>query len=301
MREDDESDDAVDPGEDEDTIPGGPLFGDEFMSAVILRPRAPFLEWVGQHLEGEPMTPDHEAAGPVVAITPELPLVQDQEAWLRQFSDQLFARQLEPWAGEADWPEDRSPDALREWFDVEFANGVDDLRDHQVRPAVTCGPVSLAELVDEFQVVGAEGSLFVDVRSGLVLALSENELDAIESGDAEALGIPDADLETMRRAYESPSLVGLMTRNDFDEFAAMASFAESQPIASIRNRLLDALRGRKPFRRFKDAVDAAGVREKWFAWRDAAVANVLKVILDDEGIPYVDERGLLTAQDEPES
>jgi hypothetical protein len=125
------------------------------------------------------------------------------------------------------------------------------------------------------------------------------ELEAIESGDAEALGIPDADLQTMRSAYESGSLVEVMSRDDFDEFAVMEAFAASQPIASIRNRLLDALRGRKPFRRFKDAADAAGVREKWFAWRDAALAEVVKVFLDDLQIPCVDDRQPGASPDDP--
>jgi hypothetical protein len=80
-----------------------------------------------------------------------------------------------------------------------------------------------------------------------------------------------------------------MSRDDFDEFAAMASFADSMNIASIRNRLLDALRGRKPFRRFKDAVDAAGVREKWFAWRTAVLADAARMALEDCEIPYVED------------
>jgi hypothetical protein len=93
----------------------------------------------------------------------------------------------------------------------------------------------------------------------------------------------------MRQACESPSLVEVMSRHDFDEFAEMESFAASVSIASIRNRLLDALRGRKPFRRFKDAVYEAGVRDKWFEWRDAAVADALRNALDDCRIPYVDD------------
>lgn len=289
MREDPPQDGEHDASREEDVPREVPEFIDPLMSAVILRPRAPFLDWVRQHLPDESVTVDHEAARPVAAVTPDLPRVEDQEAWLRQFSSELFSRQLEAWAGEEHWPADRSLEALRTWFEVEFAAAVDDLRALQARPEVTCGPVSLQELVDEFQMILEQGALFVDVSSGTVLALSEPELEAIESGDADALGIPEADLETMRRAYHSPSLVELMTRHDFDELAVMEAFAASQPIAAIRNRLLDALRGRKPFRRFKDAADAAGIREQWFAWRDAALAEIVKVFLDDLQIPYVDD------------
>ena len=116
-------------------------------------------------------------------------------------------------------------------------------------------------------------------------------MDAIEAGDADAIGIAVEDLETMRGAYDSRSLVDVMSRDEFDEFAAMERFAASMPTATVRNRLLDALRGRKPFRRFKDAAHAAGVREQWFAWRYAAVAEALRTALASCQIPFVDDLG----------
>ena len=262
---------------------------DAFMSAVILRPREPFLNWVRQHLEKDLASLDSEAAAPTVAITPELPRAADQDAWLRQHSDHLFARQLEVWATEASWPTDRSLEALRAWFDVEFVPAVDDLRAYHVHTEVTCAPISLAEMIDQFETIFDQGAVFVDVSSGTIVALSESDVDAIETGDAAAIGIAEEDLETMRLAYESPSLVEVMSRHDFDEFAAMESFADSMPIASTRNRLLDALRGRKPFRRFKDTVHAASIRDKWFAWRHAAVAEAMASALEDCQIPYVDD------------
>jgi hypothetical protein len=264
---------------------------DAFMSAVILRPRQPFLSWVRQHLETESAAVDREVAAPAVAITPELPRAEDREGWLQQHCDHLFALQLEVWADEAAWPTDRSLDALRAWFDVEFVPAVDDMRTHHLRREITCAPVSLAEMVDQFETIFDSGAVFVDISSGAIVALCEADMEAIEAGDAGAIGISEEDLETMRRVYESPSLVEVMSRDNFDEFAAMESFAASLPIASTRNRLLDALRSRKPFRRFKDAVYAAGIREKWFAWRRATVAVALRTALEDCEIPYADDLG----------
>jgi hypothetical protein len=290
MREDQpQPDDAADASEDDDVLQQAPSFIDGFMSVVVLRPREPFLEWVARHLPGESVTTGQEAAASAVAVTPELPRAEDQEAWLRQYGGELFARQLAVWAGEDHWPPDRSLETLRTWFDVEFVPAIDDLRHCHVRPEVTCAPVSLAEVVDQFESIFEDGSVFVDVSSGAVLGLSENELEAIQTGDAVSLGIPEGDLDTMRRAYDSPTLVEVMSRGDFDELSVMASFAESQPVAAIRNRLIDALRGRKPFRRFKDAIDAAGVRDKWFAWREDMLEEALRLALDDWEIPYVDD------------
>ena len=126
------------------------LADEAFMSAVILRPREPFLNWVREQLRNDVPSIASEAAIPGVAITPEQPRAEDQEAWLRQYSDELFTRQLEVWASEENWPADRSLEALRAWFDVEFVPTVDDLRAYRVHPEVTCAPVSLAEMVSQF-------------------------------------------------------------------------------------------------------------------------------------------------------
>jgi hypothetical protein len=199
---------------------------------------------------------------------------------------------LEVWSSnEAAWPPDRSLEALRAWFDVEFVPAVEDMRDHYLGPEVTCGPVSLRQLIDEFDAMPAGATLFVDVETGTIVSFTDADVAAIEGEDEDArtLGLSEEDLASMRQVYESPSLVALMTTDDFDEFAAMHTFAESQPPSSARNRLLDALRGKRAFRRFKDSVFAAGLRDRWFAWREAALSETLQQILDDLEIPYNDE------------
>ena len=168
MREDTNRQHGSDASEasDDENAPRGlssALVDDTFMSAVILRPREPFLNWVRQHLEKDLASLESEAAAPAVAITPELPRVADQDAWLRQHSDHLFTRQLEVWAAEASWPTDRSLEALRAWFDVEFVPAVDDLRAYHVHTEVTCEPISLAEIVNQFETIFEQGAVFVDV------------------------------------------------------------------------------------------------------------------------------------------
>jgi hypothetical protein len=208
MREDDEQEPSVPRAaaeDDDNTSRRSSWFADEaFMSAVILRPREPFLEWVRQQHEGADAL--GEAMAPAVAITPELPRADHQDAWLRQHSDALFVRQLEVWAVEAAWPTDRSVETLRAWFDIEFVPAVDDMRDHDLRYEITCAAVSLAEVVDQFETIFDGGAVFVDVTAGTIVAFNELDMEAMESGDADTLGISDEDLTTLQRVYESPSL-----------------------------------------------------------------------------------------------
>jgi hypothetical protein len=260
---------------------------DTFLSAIVLRPREPFLAWARAY--GDPQSPvdEQELRSSAVVITPELPRPDLQEEWLRQNHEELFAHQLAAWTkNEAIWPPDRSLDALRAWFEVEFVPAVNDMRYQYLGPEVTCAPVPLRLLIDEFDAMPNDATLFVDVHSGTIVSFADADVDAIEGGDARAIGVSDEDLAEMRQIYESPTLIALITHQEFDEFSAMVGFAESQPVASVRNRLLDALHGRRSFRRFKDAVAATALRDRWFAWREAAVSLALQEVLDDLEIPY---------------
>jgi hypothetical protein len=197
----------------------------------------------------------------------------------------VFRRQLEAWAPERAWPADRSLEALRAWFDIEFVPAVDDLRDWDLRPDVTCGPFSLRQLIDEVDIMPLDAALFVDVQKGTIVGFTDDEIGALEEGQAHDLGISEDDLVTMREVYESTTLVEVMRRDEFREFDVMLDFTESLPAGSIKNRVADALRGKKPFRRFKDAVNATGLQERWYAWRESALSELIQEVFGDLNIP----------------
>jgi hypothetical protein len=260
---------------------------EEFLSAAVLRPKPAFLEWVRSV-----MPPDEEIDGAlatVVVLAPELPRQSQLSTWVEQHHEEIFARQLAVWTeDESRWPE-LSFDALRAWFDIDLAAGVDDLRQRPLLPDVTCEPVSLRLLVAVFVGLPPAGTLYIDVRSGAVVGLSENDIAAMHAPDPAAYGLAPADLEQMRRVYESDTLVDVLGTSDVDELELMGTFAESQDIQGHRNRLLDALNGKKPRRHFKNALEAAGLTERWEAWQASAVQAALRVALDSFRIPYLDD------------
>lgn len=53
-------------------------------------------------------------------------------------------------------------------------------------------------------------------------------------------------------------------------YQVMADFAEELPEGDFRERALDRLSARKPFRNFKDLVEDSEYREDWFAFRTKA-------------------------------
>src|SRR5215211_4704829 len=70
---------------------------DTFLSAIVLRPREPFLAWARAHADQLGLDDEQELRSSAVVITPELPRPDLQEEWLRQNHEELFAHELAMW------------------------------------------------------------------------------------------------------------------------------------------------------------------------------------------------------------
>lgn len=108
----------------------------------------------------------------------------------------------------------------------------------------------LDELVDIYlQGPQAEMMSVLDTRTGDIL------LDAPES----LTGEPPIDWDD----EESCFLVEIPTASSAEMFEVMVVFTKQQP-ERIAELLFTALDGRKPFRRFKDAVNNIGIDQQWY-------------------------------------
>lgn len=282
---DDETDDEL---EDElDDEHGEEEFG--FYSALILIPKQPFLEWVRS------VEPDSDAArsgamDPAVVLTPELPRAEHREMWLKQYHEFVFEQQLAPWTeDETLWPEDRSVEALGNWWTLSWVPMVDDLHDLEISPEVTCDPVSLAAVRQEFASLPDGSGFFLDVRTGEMVSFSPEEMDAIDQGDPSRAGLDEQQFAEVVRLYGSDALVELPSPSDAVTLLVADAFARAARVTSVRNRLANALESKKPLARFLEAVDASGLRRQWTAHHEHAITELLRESLEFYGVPLLGE------------
>ena len=94
-------------------------------SAVLVRPREPFLEWAEKHGDGMSYPTEGERS---VYLLPNFGNDIESEDLLRQYGDLIFEAELEGWiTDETTWPRERSYERFLEWFDVEHHSVVEDL------------------------------------------------------------------------------------------------------------------------------------------------------------------------------
>jgi hypothetical protein len=269
-----------------------PLSDLDFASAFMLCPRQPFEDWV-RSVEGLgedwtlPLISRYRAF-----VAPELPRQVDLDRWLQQNYAELFERELEPWADQAQWPADRSFETFLAWFDVVFSPTVDDMRYTELpeRPA-TCDPLSLRQVLAQFLQLPQDGLLYVDISTGELFTWTDDELTAIHAGDAENFGVPAEDMRELQEVFASESVVEIAHRADVDNSTTMIAFVRTVESPTIRNRLTNALQSRKGSRRFVEALDVAGLRHRWAAWFEREAADTLRESLQALGVPFADDLG----------
>ena len=99
-------------------------------SALILRAKQPFLEWLWQL--PDPVQPDltlqRVNREPQVYLLPQYDMGDEQEELLRDHYEYLFASQLEGWwTDETDWPSNRDFKMFNTWFEAQFHSMIEDL------------------------------------------------------------------------------------------------------------------------------------------------------------------------------
>jgi hypothetical protein len=106
-------------------------------TVLVLRPKTPYVEWANG-FEGPSLAPEEYGRMTSVFLVPELDTDEDAAAYVRDNYQTLFEHELEAWMrDEHTWPDDRSWDVFRAWFEVEIYTTVVDLGEEPLALAVT--------------------------------------------------------------------------------------------------------------------------------------------------------------------
>ncbi len=88
-----------------------------------------------------------------------------------------------------------------------------------------------------------------------------------------------------RELESNPDWCALLERDDLDDFDTMKRFARNAGPAASRD-LFDALSGRGAYRRFRDVIHRRGLKDEWEAFRAKRMANLIRFLLKERGIPF---------------
>jgi len=148
--------------------------------------------------------------------------------------------------------------------------------------------VKLQDILEGMDCQSDEQSSFLNLTTGAVVSITDEELRAAEH-DAPLEDFPEWQHDQIRIArdiLETDHYLPLPDRFEINEYQIMERFCLSVDEDDLRDDLCDAIRGRGAFRRFKDRVQAYGMAEDWYRYRDAALQEIVVAWCEEHGIPY---------------
>lgn len=100
-------------------------------TVVLLAPKQPFLDWLNiVEPDEEPLTLEDLREDNEVFLIPQYNDDSDSEKWIEARWSFLFEHMLMGWVDEEIlWPQDRTLEMFREWFDIEIHTMAWDLSD----------------------------------------------------------------------------------------------------------------------------------------------------------------------------
>ena len=152
--------------------------------------------------------------------------------------------------------------------------------------------VDLGTLAESMQGMGGEEvQEYLDLRTGELHLLDGALLGAVEDEDTETLPDWQRDMIPIAEAVLAgdENLVEVPRLESRDSFEVMRDFIGQLKDPAARDRLNEAIAGRKPFRQFKDALEAfPAIREKWFAFEAEEYERLAREWLEEIGVEPID-------------
>lgn len=134
--------------------------------------------------------------------------------------------------------------------------------------------VVLEDIADKLEETMECWEQYLNTATGEFIALSDGSYAETDEKLAEEIDCSDA-------------YVRLPNQYDIHEYSIMESFAAATKNAIKQEKLYRALRGKKPYRHFKDTLNYIGLDEAYYAFRFLAHIEIARRWCEDHEIPYI--------------
>jgi len=148
--------------------------------------------------------------------------------------------------------------------------------------------VKLSDIIEGLEFQSDACFSYLNTTTGEVVSVTTEELGAAEE-DEPLEDFPEWQHDALRIArdiVDTDHYLPLPNRFDIHEYSIMERFCLSVEDDDMCDDLCNAIRGRGAFRRFKDRIQAYGIAEAWYRYRDAALREIAVAWCEAHGLRY---------------
>ena len=153
-------------------------------------------------------------------------------------------------------------------------------------------PVKLNRIIEAIELQTDESSAYLDKKTGDVLVIMEEELNAAE--DQEPLEeYPEWQRDNIEKAREfidrEEDFLSFPTKYDINEYRIIEDFCHSLEDREIAEALFNTIHGKGAFRRFRDVIQRQKMDDEWHKYRDGAIRLIAIDWCKANDITYSDD------------
>ena len=152
--------------------------------------------------------------------------------------------------------------------------------------------IKLSSIVDGIEFQGLESKSYFNQKTGEVVLFQDEEIRAAEN-NYDLSDQHEWYIEAVERAKQflenDNDYIPLPTKFEFHEYAVINDFILSLPIEEQREELLNLIRGKGAFSRFRQGLERFLLIDKWHNFRDEAMLKFAKNWCQVKGIELENE------------
>jgi len=149
--------------------------------------------------------------------------------------------------------------------------------------------VKLNDIIEGLESQSDEGHSFLDKRTGEVVSISDEEMQAAED-DEPIENFPDWQQDLVRIAKEiideTGNYIDLPTKFDIHEYSIMEKFCLSLNDSEMSDTLYSLIKGSGAFGRFKNAIHEYDIADDWYKYRNDALKEIAIEWCQAKGIEF---------------
>ena len=139
--------------------------------------------------------------------------------------------------------------------------------------------VKLAVIIEALEMADDSISSYLDVETGEVHSITEEEFDFAEDPETDVEELPDWEREAVKLArsiqqQEGKRYLALPSKFDVHEWAIMERFSMTLRDAQIRNDFHGGIRGAGAFRLFKHLLTEYNLWDAWNQFKQAELQQI---------------------------
>ncbi len=152
--------------------------------------------------------------------------------------------------------------------------------------------LNIYELVSQLDMMFEENSYFIDISTGKIIEIENRFLEMAEEGEdgdiASLLGWEKKEISLAENILTNKKdMVSFPNKYEIDEYHIIEDFSESYSNEYIRIFLLEVIKGRGAFRRFKNAVHNFNIEKEWYKYKDSYMLKFAKEWCEINEIEYI--------------